>query len=655
MHAAVRSVLLVSGLLVSSAPAQSLSLGDFTWTFVGPANASGSVGTELMHVTGPSYGSCSNATAMFTTTAPWTGTVRVMLDWAIIGDLCHYDWPIYMVNGNVVKIPVSGDPYCFLDGQYDLKFDVVAGDVFGLGVGSSDCFEGPGVADWTMFSLLPPSWTDEGGALDPRLELEIASTPPAGNLDYSLAALGDVDSDGISDLAVGVIGPIDYIVAVHSGADGGSIWSRPGTGAFGKELAAPGDVDGDGVPDLAVGAFGDSTVHLLSGVDGGTIWTWTWNGPALDYYGWAVAVHADANGDGVLDLAVGSLKTASLPVRVLSGTDGSLLRLIPPGAGDAGFGGALGAPGDLDGDGVGELMVGVIGSPKRVRVYSGATDTEMMLLLPPGAAGSSWSPVELAGVGDADGDGVSDMAVGAWFDYPLSVANAGGSVTIYSGANGAVLSFLYGTPYNAGFGMAIAGGVDVDGDGSPEIAIGAPGYLASWEPAAGRVLIFRAMDGTVLQEIDGQPNDSLGQSLAWLTTGSAPVLAVGAPDGPAGGRVLLYSDLDHAAGAPQLDVYGALVSDAPWIVRVSHGLPNHPVFLVVGLSELAAPFKGGTLIPVPTSLFGVSLDGNGAIELAGVWPPLVPPPPSVWIQAWLPDPQGPHGWSATRGLLSPPP
>lgn len=178
MHNALRAALLCSGLLAGPVSAQPLSFDDFAWTFAGPPGGSGSVSSELMHVSSPAYGQCSNGEVWtFTTTAPWAGTVRVHLDWAIL-DMCHFDWPVYVVNGNVVTVPV-GYYNCFIDDEYELAFDVQAGDVFGLGVGSMDCWKGPGIAEWTQFSFLPPAWLDAGGALDPRFELEFADTPPA--------------------------------------------------------------------------------------------------------------------------------------------------------------------------------------------------------------------------------------------------------------------------------------------------------------------------------------------------------------------------------------------------------------------------------------------------------------------------------------------
>jgi hypothetical protein len=636
------------------AAAQSFVFTDFTWSLVSSGSGSGTVSPGLMHVEGSSNAFCTDELVYFETTAPYDGTVTVHLDWDLL-DICHYDWPIYVVNGAYTVIPVAGDLDCFLPGEIDVSFDVKAGDSFGLGVGSDDCLEGPGLADWTGFSFLPPAWTKVADAIDPRFELEIDAPVAAGAFGETLAAFGDVDGDGVSDLAVA--NPFEPTgqpsVAVYSSASGALLWSVSGASVFGLSMATPGDVNGDQVPDLVVSAYGASTVTAHSGVDGSTLWTWVWSGPGNDFYGHGLAAYADVNGDQILDVAVGARKQSSLPVRTLSGVDGSELLTIPPGPGDEYFGASLGAPGDMTGNGLGDLAVVSRGSAPRVAVHTGLGSVEILSFVPPGTGHSLWD-ASVSGVTDKDGDGRRDLLLAARYGALNPFNNLTGLVTIHSSDTGATLATFAGPHSGSEYGSAAAEGPDVDGDGLPELAIGARGY-GSGSSYHGRVDIVRFSDGEVLQRFEGEAADELGSAIAWLDGAAKPTLALSAPEdiiaGGDGGYVQVVSDLDHPAGAPHLTGAGAIVPDTPWIFRLSRGLPGNLAGWVLGISELSAPFKGGVLVPNPDLILFFGLDGAGSVILNDIWPSGTPLPEPLWIQVWMPDPAGPKGWTTSPALM----
>jgi hypothetical protein len=652
----VLSSCLALSLFAAPAFAQAFSFTDFPWTLVGasgaPGSGSGSVTPTLMHVEGSAVGFCTDELVYFETTAPYDGEVKLHLDWTNF-DICHYDWPIYVVNGAYTKIPVAGDLSCFLSGAFELTFEVKAGDSFGLGVGSSDCLEGIGVADWTNFSYLPPSWIDLGQGIDPRHEWRAGE--PLGEAAFGMEAspLGDLDGDGVSDLVVSGpgFGAPDH-TRVLSGSDGDELWSLSGPSFSGRPLADPGDVNADGVPDVLIGISTDSEVSVYSGVDGGLLWAWDWAGSDLDYYGSGLAVFGDRDGDGVDDIAVGSSKLSGRDVILLSGADGSELGGIAPATGDVRFGQALGAPGDVDGDGTGDLLVASInGGASKVALLSGATGLELFAFDPPGTGINGNFSAVLLGGGDLTGDGVPDLLVGAPLDQ-LTIPNAwSGVVSAHSGVSGGLLWAVEGQHHSSSAGTAVVAGRDVDGDGVGDVAFGAPQWGEPFGTAVGRVDIVSGVDGSSLQRIEGAFDERLGSSLAWIDGQPEPVLAIGIPNqGAEGGEVSSLSDLDHPAGAPRLFGGAALVPGSPWIFRLSHALPNNLSYWVVGISELAAPFKGGVLVPNPDVFFAFPADANGSLVLSDTWPPGVPLPSQLWIQVWMPDVAGPKGWSSTPGL-----
>jgi serralysin len=158
---------------------------------------------------------------------------------------------------------------------------------------------------------------------------------------------------------------------------------------FGIGTAALGDMDGDGITELAVGAFRDDTggagrgaVHVLFLNADGTVKMSTkiasgiGGGPTLgdgDYFGRSVGALGDLDGDGIGDLAVGAYRddgagTSRGAVHVLFlNANGTVKRSEkiaqlsgggPSLANDDRFGAAISAIGDLDGDGVIELAAG---------------------------------------------------------------------------------------------------------------------------------------------------------------------------------------------------------------------------------------------------------------------------------------------------------
>ncbi len=258
---------------------------------------------------------------------------------------------------------------------------------------------------------------------------------------------------------------------------------------FGWSVAVVGDVDGDGADDLAVGAPGrhDATdtgrVTIFSGRTSQSIREWT-GSAAGDFFGYALAPVGDLDGDGLADVLVGAPQkllprfffytgsggpTGPGYAQVLSGATGAVIHTVSGTTLGDGVGASVGAGGDIDGDGVTELLIGGTGSqqPGTVRVVSGATGATLRMHT--GSYAYDGFGHSVAFLGDLGRDGIDDYAIGDIGQYA-----GDGAVRAYRGATGAEIWSVFGTPgmdSETGFSITRLG--DRDGDGRSDLLVGA--------------------------------------------------------------------------------------------------------------------------------------------------------------------------------------
>jgi len=108
--------------------------------------------------------------------------------------------------------------------------------------------------------------------------------------------------------------------------------------------------------------------------------------------------------------------------------------------------------------------------------------------------------------------------------------------------------------------------------------------------------------------------------------------------------------LAGTGGEPCLMGSGLLEADSPTVVAMHHELVNTPTAFVIGFSAINAPFKGGVLVPQPTSVLWSATDPMGNISLNARWPNGVASGTNLYLQAWTIDLQVPGGFSATNGM-----
>ena len=336
---------------------------------------------------------------------------------------------------------------------------------------------------------------------------------------WAVSELRDVNGDGVTDAIVGEVdggAKMQGRVWVYSGRTGHLLFRRSGRPGEqdGYAIADAGDVNGDGVSDIVSGAPGQGSdivghAYVYSGADGGTIVRLRGHRHG-DMFGAAVSSAGDVNGDGVPDLLVGApgAGAASGHAYVISGrTFRTICVLSAHRRGDE-FGDGVARTADLNGDGMPDLIVGASGKNPghgAAYVYSGRTG-RLLFRIPGEPGNAAFGQFFVAGVGDVNGDGAPDVYVG---DYASNNAGrAGGFAAVYSGAAGTRLRAWRG---GAGEGMGPGRSAgDVNGDGVPDIIVG--NYTSSdGASAAGKVQIFSGATGKRLRTITSTtPKENLG-------------------------------------------------------------------------------------------------------------------------------------------------
>jgi hypothetical protein len=365
-----------------------------------------------------------------------------------------------------------------------------------------------------------------------------------GRFGWGVGGVPDVDGDDRGDVVIGA--PLEnpggsapdsgraYIISGATGMLLKTLVSPIGTqGAlFGYSVTGISDINGDESGDVVVGAWHETApgspsdagrVHVFSGATGLLLFTLSSpNQTVAGYFGVAVARVADINTDGIEDILVGA--TGDPPqgpilagrAYVFSGSNGALLRTLVSSNDQplGNFGGSVGGVPDVDGDEVGDIIVGAsqetVGSGPdfagRAYIFSGATGLVLHELTSPvelefGTFGNS-----VAGVADIDGDGRGDVIVGASQKGGNPNPDGRGRAYVFSGATGSLITELASPQQDpaGAFGFAVAGLTDASGDRRGDILVS--GLFDNPPPSptdCGAVYRFNIADS----DSDGVPNN----------------------------------------------------------------------------------------------------------------------------------------------------
>lgn len=368
-----------------------------------------------------------------------------------------------------------------------------------------------------------------------------------------VASAGDVDGDGLKEL---LIGSPEYNEGTS--VDAGTVWLVSGSktlkggadklltsakarflaqapgDALGTSAAGVGDVNGDGYGDFVLGAplqdeagTDAGAVYLVLGPVSGSIQVANVKARFLgekagDQAGSSVAALGDMNKDGYADFAIGAEKyddgskkdTGAVYVIFGSPSWNGVISLSSANArwvGELNYdyaGGAVSGPGDVNGDGTPDMLIGArendgsaIDAGAAYLVFGPVTGVKNLSTANVkfrGAATLDYSGWSVTGLGDTNGDGKADFAIGAPGADPSSRTDGGRVYVVLGAASyaspvglGSASIVFAGDGAGDAFGRSISGG-DVNGDGAGDLVVGAPGLDVPGHTEGGGLYILLA-------------------------------------------------------------------------------------------------------------------------------------------------------------------
>ncbi len=278
--------------------------------------------------------------------------------------------------------------------------------------------------------------------------LEVRGNDPGIAFGNAIAGLPDYDGDGYPEMLVAACGYSSARgeVYVLSTKDGSTLRRYEGAAdgfRYGSNVAALGDVDADGVSDYAIQAwlnfFGGGQkgrVYVYSGATGALLWKVTGIANS-DRLGTSIADGGDIDGDGHADVLCGGEIGLSTNghLDAYSGTTGALLLRIEGDQVGERFGYSCDMVGDANGDGVGDYLAGAIANKHdgnnagRATLFSGKTLRPIYTFYPGyNGAGFGW---KVRGGFDFNHDGINDFVISA--PYSRNYPPKGGRVSIFAG------------------------------------------------------------------------------------------------------------------------------------------------------------------------------------------------------------------------------
>jgi hypothetical protein len=415
-------------------------------------------------------------------------------------------------------IVYEGNPQATLKVAAQISL-LVSDSQFGWSVGTAGDTDGNGYAEVLVGSPRTESaalFKGSAWMLGP-VARTYESNQMFASMGFSVASAGDVNGDGYDDVIIGspyynggagMNGAAFVYLGFAGGISAFPDWlyvSSSANAFFGAAVASAGDVNGDGYGDVVVGAPFHSTGSVVNegavyvfhgsptGVEAVPAFMGTF-GVDFSGLGWAVGCAGDVNGDGYSDVIVGA------PEVDYNGTDSGYAGVYhgsPTGIGPFAhwvrsgvsafdrFGASVGTAGDVNGDGYSDVIIGADGWSDQESKEGGA------FVYYGSATGLNqtygWSGrgeqedahfgASVATAGDVNGDGYSDIIVGAPYKWnTVSQPDEGMAFVYYGSPTGPSTTPDWegdGDQAESWYGWSVASAGDVNGDGYSDVIVGA--------------------------------------------------------------------------------------------------------------------------------------------------------------------------------------